>query len=84
MKTRTKSYAVWVDKDAADLVGDWKAYTNRSDDSQLKAKLVIELPEQKIEITESEFDKAVLQVEKFNHISIAEKILYMKRQLGFK
>lgn len=66
-----KNYGFFVDKDQSDLY-------------QLKAKLIIEIPEKKIEITESEFDKinkALLIKEGYLHPCQFSNLL--KKELGF-
>jgi len=60
---KTKEIDVWVLKECVRHTynsGSWN--TKESLDFNVKAKLIIEIPEKKIEITESEFDEAVTAV----------------------
>lgn len=60
--SRTKEIEVWVDKNYENYFPG-NSLTIHSvchvNHQPLKAKLIIELPEKKIEITESQFDEAV-------------------------
>jgi hypothetical protein len=82
MKTREKIIDVWVshkfdnlDTDLATIILDRN--TNIKD--YFKAKLIIEIPEKKIEITESEFDIIVGKKKVINAYNY-EKV---KKELGF-
>jgi hypothetical protein len=79
---KTKEVEVWLDSDEfhsgvncfVRLVSDKPKWKNK-----FKAKLIIEIPEKKIEITESEFDEWY-----FNKVGHAlSKMQEDKRELGF-
>lgn len=56
-------------------------FTNDKDELY-KAKLIIEIPEQKIEITESQFDEAFLNSLFRNNDCV--DLMNLKKKLGFK
>ena len=61
------------------------AYKNKQGD-MLKAKLIIELPEKKIEITESQFDetlKEFLEDSWFSYVKDLPPLDSVKKKLGF-
>ena len=58
---KTKEIVVWVRPDEIDSNGI-SCQTNRHDKWQIEAKLIIEIPEKKIEITESEFNDISAEV----------------------
>ena len=77
-EVEVKLHKVYTDgRNEFDLVHYVKA---DSDEEYLNAKLIIELPENKIEITESEIDSA-LRLNGYGSDSILTKTL--KQQLGF-
>ena len=77
---KTKEIDVWVLKECVRHTynsGSWN--TKESLDFNVKAKLIIEIPEKKIEITESDFDEWY-----FNKVGHAlSKMQEDKRELGF-
>lgn len=91
---KTKEIDVWVKEDFNDKYSTSGIYYfNRSDllddnyrNIPYKAKLIIEIPEKKIEITESEFDRVyndwVVSLEVVNYHKDLHK-RNMKRDLGF-
>jgi hypothetical protein len=77
---KTREIEVWVSKDVLDhlidepesnLVGS-TVFKRPTDHWSVKAKLIIEIPERKVEITESEFDAAAWGSISFN--SLKEKL----------
>jgi len=73
---KTKEIDVWVRHDEIDSNGI-SCQTNRHDKWQLRAKLIIEIPEKKIEITESQFDEALIMV-----IAQLQKLIAWDMHLG--
>lgn len=79
---KTKEFDVWVDKDDFGYgidYGMWKL--KKTVNCTLKAKLIVQIPEKKIEITESEFDKAIMN--NFQIQSLNRNWCDMKKELGF-
>lgn len=60
---KTKEIEVWVPRMTLDSFARSEVFTSKTrdmvDDSWLKAKLIIELPEKKVTISESEFDRLI-------------------------
>lgn len=85
---RTKEIDVWVNSDCwkYDLTEIVMNTSEQPNYNMIKAKLTIELPEQKIEITESELERAIgvanfnLYIKDMIPNSIVEII---KKELGF-
>jgi len=69
---------VWVDPAATQGHLVQATVTNRHSKELLKAKLIIELQEKKIEITESQFDEACKK--SFNSVAVIQTL---KEELGF-
>ncbi len=75
---RTKEIECWVDPVSADINENFYVTKNEINHrgTNVKARLIIELPERKIELTESEFDEAwnlPLDIDSINDIRIAVK-----------
>lgn len=91
---KTKEIDVWVQKLVISDKYKYEAFmegrscqmSRTEKDGYYKAKLIIEIPEKKIEITESEFDKvyatyiSALGVDKHYQF---EHMVEMKKELGF-
>jgi hypothetical protein len=83
---KTKEIDLWVEYDGVmnsikrgtHLGNEISANRNCCSSSAVKAKLIIELPEQKVEITENQLDRLWI---KYN---LEGKLEDIKKQLGFK
>jgi hypothetical protein len=82
---KTKEIEVWVNDNfieykvgIGDVVRDIGFEQFINGNKATKAKLIIEIPEKKIEITESEFDEAV------GNVGLGSNMTkYLKKELGF-
>lgn len=92
---KTREIDVWVSKDFQKYILEHKSgyykenlgigNVNTARDS-VKAKLIIELPEQKIEITESEFNRVtkLYAAQNLDVKTYSGLVETLKKQLGFK
>ena len=83
-KTREKVIEVWVDKDLLSAEGfrSWPVSTTPLDMPMVKAKLIIELPEKSVSISETEWEEVrnVWDTDK----TVAKNLTAMKEKLFSK
>jgi len=79
---KTKEIDVWVPEEFFNKEFDCFYVTTTKRDDKLKAKLIIEKPEKKIEIAESEFDNAFLKTYE-DSLVFTDHMDLIKKELGF-
>jgi hypothetical protein len=82
---KTKEIDVWVQDTLVSDAYDYSGYIHRKPkDGYLKAKLIIEIPEKKITITESEFEEVWSRyISCHQGFSDINYMISFKKELGF-